>query len=195
MIGLTGPTGAGKSTVAAAFASLGCVVIDCDKVARRITDTPACLSALQRVFGADIARDGKLDRKLLAARAFADAASSQKLNEATHPLVMEEVQRRINACDESARAVIVDAALLFESGADALCDQTVAVIAKPELRMARILRRDGISGAQARARLAAQQPNAYYTARASYAMDGGIDMAQVPQETEKLLHALLPPSK
>ena len=86
---------------------------------------------------------------------------------------------------------MVDAALLFESGADTLCHVTVAVVADPALRMQRIMRRDGITEAQARARMDAQQPNAYYTERASYAMDGGIDAAQIPQETEKLLQVLL----
>ena len=174
VIGLTGPTGAGKSTVAAAFASLGCDVIDCDCVAREITDTPACLSALQDAFGSDIVSNGILNRPLLAERAFADAVSSQKLNGVTHPLIMKEVRRRIAASGRD--IVVVDAALLFESGA---------------LRMQRIMRRDGITEAQARARMDAQQPNAYYTERASYAMDGGIDAAQVPQETEKLLQVLL----
>ena len=194
VIGLTGPTGAGKSTVAAAFASLGCEVIDCDKIAREITSTPACLLALQRAFGADVVRAGHLDRTLLAERAFSDAASSQKLNAVTHPLIMEEVQQRIAACDAGAKAVIVDAALLFESGADTMCDRTVAVVAKVALRLVRIMSRDALTEEQARARMDAQQPNEYYTARASYVMDGGITISQVPQETEKLLHLLLPPS-
>lgn len=192
VIGLTGPTGAGKSTVAAAFSALGCDVIDCDRIAREITDTPACLAALQRAFGADIVEDGALNRTLLAERAFADAASSGKLNAVTHPLIMDEVRRRI--ADSRARAAVVDAALLFESGADALCDVTVAVVAAPDLRMRRVMRRDGITQAQARARMDAQQPDAYYAERASYAMDGGVDAARVPQETEKLLHVLLPAS-
>ena len=102
---------------------------------------------------------------------------------------MKEVRRRIAASGRD--IVVVDAALLFESGADTLCHVTVAVVADPALRMQRIMRRDGITEAQARARMDAQQPNAYYTERASYAMDGGIDAAQVPQETEKLLQVLL----
>ena len=125
----------------------------------------------------------------MAERAFADAVSSQKLNDVTHPLIMKEVRRRIAASGQD--IVVVDAALLFESGADTLCHVTVAVVADPALRMQRIMRRDGITEAQARVRMDAQQPNAYYTERASYAMDGGIDAAQIPQETEKLLQVLL----
>lgn len=192
VIGLTGPTGAGKSTVAAAFASLGCDVIDCDRIAGEITATPACLEALKRAFGGDIVENGALNRARLAERAFADAGSAQRLNGITHPLIMEEVRRRIAASD--ANAVVVDAALLFESGADAMCGVTVAVVADPALRMQRIMQRDGISEAQARARMDAQQPNAYYTQRASYAMDGGVDVSQVPRDAEKILQLLLPPS-
>ena len=189
VVGLTGPTGAGKSTVASAFAALGCEVIDCDRVAQEVTNRPDCLTALQSAFGNDVVSEGRLNRVLLAERAFSNAVSSKKLNGITHPLIMEEVRRRIAASGK--KVVVVDAALLFESGADALCRVTVAVVAEPELRMRRIMRRDQITEVQARARMGAQQPNAYYTSRASYAMDGGIDAAQVPEETEKLLHVLL----
>ena len=183
VVGLTGPTGAGKSTVASAFAALGCEVIDCDRVAQEVTNRPDCLTALQSAFGNDVVSEGRLNRALLAERAFSNAVSSKKLNGITHPLIMEEVRRRIAASGK--KVVVVDAALLFESGADALCRVTVAVVAEPELRMRRIMRRDQIT------EVGAQQPNAYYTSRASYAMDGGIDAAQVPEETEKLLHVLL----
>lgn len=192
VIGLTGPTGAGKSTVAESFAALGCGVIDCDLVAREVTSSPVCLQRLQEAFGPDLVRKGRLDRGLLAERAFATRESALRLNQITHPLILEEVQRKINQYGEQGiKVVVVDAALLFESGADAQCDTTVAVVADLQLRMRRIIRRDGIFEGQARARISAQQPNEYYTGRAAYAMDGGVPAEQVPQETKKLLRAIM----
>ena len=185
VVGLTGPTGAGKSTVAAAFASLGCDVIDCDRVAREITDTPACLSALQDAFGSDVASNGILNRPLLAERAFADAVSSQKLNDVTHPLIMEEVRRRIAASGRD--IVVVDAALLFESGADALCHVTVAVVADPALRMQRIMRRDGISLEAAQLRLSAQKDDGFYTERADYVLVNDGTQEQLRQKAARVM--------
>lgn len=135
--------------MASAFAALGCEVIDCDRVAQEVTNRPDCLTALQSAFGNDVVSEGRLNRALLAERAFSNAVSSKKLNGITHPLIMEEVRRRIAASGK--KVVVVDAALLFESGADALCRVTVAVVAEPELRMRRIMRRDRITEVQARA--------------------------------------------
>ena len=191
IIALTGGIACGKTTLANMLRELGAPVIDADAISRSLTAPGGkALPALREAFGGEVFQDGQtLNRAALAARVFQDPEQLRKLNAVTHPLIMKEVRRRIAASGRD--IVVVDAALLFESGADTLCHVTVAVVADPALRMQRIMRRDGITEAQARARMDAQQPNAYYTERASYAMDGGIDAAQVPQETEKLLQVLL----
>ena len=139
VLGLTGPTGAGKSAAAAVFAQEGCTVIDCDRVARDVTRTDGvCLQALADAFGAEILLpDGTLNRRRLAAIAFASRENELKLNAITHPPIMNRVQTEIGAAQTE--AVVLDAPLLFESGADALCGQTVAVLARQPIRCSRIM--------------------------------------------------------
>lgn len=193
MIGLTGPTGAGKSTVAAAFLELGCAVIDADLLAREAVQSPDCIAALSREFGADIVfEDGTLDRHLLAKRAFSSPERTGRLNQITHPAIKEETVRRIGELRHSAvKAIILDAPLLFESGADSLCDTTVAVTAPPETRLKRIMRRDGITKEAAEERMNAQNPNEFYEKQAEYVFDGCTDFCAVKDVAACLLRRIL----
>ena len=111
VIGLTGPTGAGKSSVAKELAALGCAVVDCDRIARQVTDSCVpCLQSLAEEFGSDILQEGVLDRKLLAARAFASPEKTRKLNELTHPWILGETKAQIQAALDAGKPfVVVDA--------------------------------------------------------------------------------------
>ncbi len=175
IIGLTGPTGAGKSTACAAMRDSGCAVIDADQVAREVvrSDSP-CLEELTKAFGRDILRpDGMLSRSQLAQKAFSSHEATARLNAVTHPYIMRAVQQQIEALKErGARFIVLDAPLLFESGADKLCDVVVAVTAPLELRLKRIMQRDGISREAAEKRIGAQREEDYYTLRARYVLDG-----------------------
>ena len=189
VIGLTGPTGAGKSTVAKELESLGCRIVDCDRIARRITDTCApCREALQEEFGADIFREGVLDRKLLAQRAFASPEKTQRLNGITHPWILRETQAQVEAgLAAGARAVVIDAPLLFEAGADRFCQKILAVTVPYEKRLRRIIARDNITEEQARARMDAQHPESWYEARADWVVSGSMDDAALRGILEKHL--------
>ena len=193
VIGLTGPTGAGKSTVAAVFRRLGCAVIDADALAREAVSDPECLSALAAAFGGDIvAPDGSLDRGKLAGRAFSSPENTARLNRITHPVILRRAARRIAELkDGPAAAVVSDAALLFESGADSLCDTTVAVIAPPASRLRRIMARDGIPEEPARARMNAQHPNEYYESRAARVFDGRTARDVLESRVARLLELVL----
>lgn len=174
MIGLTGPTGSGKSTAAAVFKRLGCAVIDADRLARLAVKDQACLDQLVREFGRGILLpDGTLDRKTLASLAFSGPEKTKRLNRILHPVIIEESVRRIHeAMGTEAKAIVMDAALLFESGADRLCDTTIAVTAPPEIRLHRIRERDHLALEEAEKRMNAQNGNEYYTLRADYVLDG-----------------------
>lgn len=193
IIGLTGPTGAGKSTVAAVLAAEGCHVIDADRVAREITSTPACLAELKREYGEDIvSAGGTLNRRLLARRAFSSPRKAERLNEITHPAIIREVLARAGAALRGgARAVVLDAALLFESGTDRCCTVSVAVTAPPEVRLVRIMKRDGIPESLARARISAQQSSGFYRERADYVLDGAMGMDRMAEETRRLLRKIV----
>lgn len=191
VIGLTGPTGAGKSAVSAALAQAGCGVIDADLVARGVTAMPECLAKLKAEYGEDIVDlGGALNRKLLAARAFATPQKAAHLNEITHPIILKEILACIGRFS-GVPAVVLDAPLLFESGAQRFCTKTVAVTAPQAVRLARIMQRDGISEEQARARMSAQQEDFYYTQRADFVLDGGTSLENLSESAKNLFKKII----
>jgi len=172
-IGLTGPSGAGKTTAARILESLGCAVIDCDALAREIVlpGSPV-LAQLAARFGTDILCKGEtLDRALLAERAFASEKARKDLNSITHPAITGLALQRAkalqagnkNQCPSSkntlqpAKAIVFDAAALLESELTALCGHILIITAPEDLRLRRIVARDGITEAAARQRIEAQR--------------------------------------
>lgn len=173
-IGLTGPTGAGKSTVAELFASFGLPVIDADRVWRELLIPPSdCLAELARRFGREIiAPDGTLDRRTLGQTVFSNPAELEALNAISHRHIMSDVARRLRSLRESGcRAAVFDAPQLFEAGADQLCNVIVSVLASPEVRLGRVTRRDGISDHDARMRMAAQRSDSFFRAHSDYVIE------------------------
>ena len=165
VVGLTGPTGAGKSTVAQVWREKGVPVIDADELARQVTAPHSpCLQALTQAFTAAVLReDGSLDRAELARRAFATPADTEKLNAITHPAILALMRQKLeDAADEGHPVAVVDAPLLFEAGADGLCHHVVAVIAPKTKRLSRIMARDGIDEQAAARRMAAQPTDEFY---------------------------------
>ncbi len=188
-IGLTGPTGAGKSTVAAYLADRGIPTVNADAAAREITAVGSpTLPLLAEAFGQDILlADSSLDRKLLAARAFANAAATAQLNAITHPAIIALMNEKIDALQATgATAVIIDAPLLFEAGVDATCDHTVAVVAPDDVRCERIMQRDTISAEAATQRMQAQPPVSFYTQRAEVCLENNGDLADLLQQAQAL---------
>ena len=175
IVGLTGPSGAGKGTVAAVFEKFGIPSIDTDRVYHDLLVPPSpCLDALVARFGEHILNpDGILDRAALAAWVFAEGRENEllDLNAITHTFVLDAVRV---ICAELAQkgcpAVLVDAPLLFESGFDAECDRTLAVLADPDVRLCRIMARDHISLPVAKARLNAQKADAFYSERVDHVL-------------------------
>ena len=159
IIGLTGPTGAGKGVFSKCAERLGFNVIDCDLCAREAVNKgmPA-LEALSGAFGADIlTADGELDRKKLANVAFSSKENTELLNKTVLPYIAETVKSRITG-----DFVLLDAPTLFESGIDDICDLWVAVLAPVDLRKERIIARDNIDEAAADARIAAGKDDCFY---------------------------------
>lgn len=190
IIGLTGPTGAGKSTVAGILSELGCAVIDCDKTARQVlTDCEPCVRELQQEFGDDIvAENGSVDRALLARRAFSSHEKTQRLNEITHPWILQRVREEIEAWKAADREfIVVDAPLLFESGAEVLCDKILAVITPLPVRLERIIRRDHIDREMAQSRIRAQQEDVYYTERSDACLSGDQEPGELRRQAAALL--------
>ena len=159
IIGLCGQSGAGKTTALDVFSSLGTAVVDCDAIARLVTQKGnECLDELSGYFGKEILdSDGNLIRQKLADIAFSEERYLEKLNEITHRHILREVFALVDKCrSQGLWATVIDAPVLFESGLDKDCDTTLAICAEREKRIERIILRDGISRERAEARIARQ---------------------------------------
>ena len=194
IIGLTGPTGAGKSALAAIAGKFDCRYVDCDILARRAVEPgmPALLQ-LSEAFGCDVVRpDGSLDRPLLAQRAFPTMQGREKLNAIVHPAVFDLLEDIIAECSRKGKAgVIVDAPLLFESALDRRCDRVIAVVAPDEYRLERIMKRDGLSEQAARMRMNAQHPCEYYSSQADYTIVNDSTLQRLYEQAEDVLRDIL----
>lgn len=192
IIGLTGQTGAGKSTVSEILKKYGCYHIDADKIAREVIDGDETVKTrLAEKFGKDVINeDGTVNRPLLAKRAFKNAESTLALNSITHPAVNEKILSIISEQREyGAKAVIIDAIALFESGEDKLCDRTVAVTAPKEIRLERIISRDGITVSRANERINAQKDEKFFSMNADFIINN-YEPYNIYDETEKLAYEL-----
>ena len=157
LIGLTGPSGAGKTTAARVLETLGCAVIDGDALAREVVQPGSpVLQKLAERFGEDICKGGSLDRSLLAQRAFESPEARQDLNLITHPAITDLVLQRAKAL-QGHQAVVIDAAALPESELADLCTHILVIDAPEELRLERILARGGVTEQAARRRVEAQR--------------------------------------
>ena len=173
IIGITGPTGAGKTTALRALAQLGVWIIDADEVYHRLLEESVPLQmALTARFGELQDERGKIDRKKLGNVVFGDPEALAALNAITHRFIGEEIDRQLSAARaEDRSAAAIDAIALIESGLGALCDCTVAVTAPPEVRIRRIMARDGISEDYARSRVAAQKSDSFYRKRCTLVLE------------------------
>ena len=195
IIGITGPTGAGKTTALHALADLGAAVIDCDGVYHDLTENSApMLDELRRRFGDGIFdSDGALQRKVLGTIVFGDEGALADLNAITHRYVNDEVDRRLDqARGEGRPAAAVDAIALLDSDLRDKCHCTVAVTAPDEVRVRRIMARDGIVEEYARLRLAAQKPVEYFEHNSDYTLrNDGEDPAEFYRRARALFEPLI----
>ena len=174
IIGITGGTGCGKTTLLRLIQEAGGLVLDCDAVYHNLLQTDkTMLSAIEARFPGTV-EDGVLQRKKLGAIVFSDPAALADLNRITHSAVKAEVRRQLatNPC-----LAAIDAIALVEGGLAELCDVTVAVTAPVEDRVRRLMARDGISESYARSRIAAQHDEAWFRLRCDHVLEnnGTID--------------------
>ena len=183
VIGLTGGIGSGKSTVSAALAERGAVVVDADAITRELQGPgQPVLAAMVERFGPQILRpDGTLDRQAVADVVFVDAEALADLNAIVHPAVGAEIAGRLAVLAETDDVVILDVPLLVESGRDDMAG-TIVVDTDPEVAVERLVAHRGFAEADARARIARQASREDRLAKADFVIDNGGDLdALTPQ--------------
>ena len=197
IIGLTGQTGAGKTTVARLFSEYGYPVVDADKTARMVTEKGSpVLETLAETFGREILfPDGTLNRPELAKRAFADRTHTEALDRITHPAIVALMRKQAQeAFASGVEAVVFDASQIFESGLERECAAVVSVVAPETLRRQRIMERDGISREAADARMGAQHDQTFFREHSDFLVENAgspEELREAVQETVRQLRQKL----
>lgn len=193
VLGLTGQTGAGKSTLCQSLQQKGCTVIDADQVARNVVEKgSACIADIVLEFGVEyLTMDGNLNRRKLAESVFTDKAKLKKLNDIMFPYIINTIREQIEQEKQAKDGIIVlDAPTLFESGCDKFCHRVVSVIASQDIRCHRIIERDGLSEDEAMHRIQAQHNDAFYMERSWAVVQNNGDVADLQQQADELIARL-----
>jgi len=192
-VALTGGIATGKSTVLRRFGDHGIPTIDADVLAREaVAPGRPALDGIRRRFGdAVLAPDGTLDRKALGAVVFADAAARRALEAIVHPVVYAEIARWFAGLNAAAPVGIADIPLLYETGREGEFDMVIVAACPPDLQVARLIDRDGLSPEEARRRIAAQWPIEEKVRRADRVIRTGGTLAESQAQVDGLARELL----
>lgn len=169
IIGLTGQSGAGKTTISSYLCSKGFIVIDADKISREVLKTSECKEEIAKFFGKEVfLQDGNIDRKRLAKKAFSSPENVKILNKIMHPEILKRIKLLLKEYESTQNKVILDVPLLFETKLDEICDAVIAVLADEKLRLQRIIVRDKIDQNAAKMRFYIQNEDAFYKNKADF---------------------------
>ncbi len=187
IVGLTGPSGTGKSSIALLASKMGVTVIDCDRVAALVTEREELLEQLETEFG-NVVINGVLDRKALANKAFATVEATERLNAIMLPVIVEEIEQNIDRLIQSGvNGILLDAPTLYESGLDKVCSAVIAVLANETVRAERIRSRDGLNEDQLKKRIYAAKPERFYLEKSAYHIYNNGDWKITEADAKRIL--------
>ena len=194
IIGLTGQTGAGKSTVRDILQSKGAAVIDADRVAHDITDNNIdCIYDIVNRFSCLVLDEkGKINRKALGKRVFSDPKELAALNKIIFPYILDAIEHEVlGYIAKGSEDIVIDGATIIESGCGKMCDVLVSVVAEEETRITRIIKRDGISKSDAERRVFAQKPEDFYTENSDFVINNDSTPAELVRGVNSVLKNML----
>lgn len=197
IIGLTGESGAGKSTVAKLFDSLGFCVADCDAISKTLDTDGTYIAEIEKAFGSEVimfcGAQKRINRKALGEKVFGKDAKKDSvkiLNSISHPIIIKKVLEKVSAANAAGKTAVIDAPLLFESGLDKVCDSIVGVIAPESVRIERLCMRDGISSDMARKRFAVQKDDSFLRAHCNHIIVNDSDGEELKRRAKVVLEEL-----
>lgn len=189
IIGLTGQSGSGKSTVSKMLKKAGFYILDADEIARNVVaDNDLCRSLIIQNFPMAV-KGGEIDRKALADIVFNDKEKLHLLNRITHPFIIYETLHKISVLkyDKSIKYIVFDAPQLFESGANAFCDYIISVVAYKETRLKRIIERDLITLEEAKARVSSQLDMTFLMKSSDFVLRNDDDINSLAEKVLSML--------
>lgn len=191
LIGLTGGSGCGKSTVSEQFRKAGAEIIDADKTAREITvpGSPVIFK-ISEEFGSEyIASDKSLIRQKLGAYVFSNPDALNKLNMIMKEYISDAIQKKISA--SKSKFLVLDAPLLIEYSMDKMCDKVISVLANEEIRIKRICKRDNITPENAKNRINSQKNDKFYIEKSDFIVYNNSTEEYLKTEINKIISMLI----
>ena len=189
IIGLTGGIGSGKSTVARYIESKGFSIYIADDEARKLTDSPEVIKEITDAFGSSVVENGIINRKTLSEIVFNNAKNLQKLNSIIHPAVRVHFINWLKKHSDEP-FVIKEAAILFESGSYKDCDKIITVEVPEDIRLQRVVKRDGVTEEAVRARMRNQWTDKMRAEKSDFVINN-IDLDEMKLQVDEILKKLL----
>lgn len=193
ILGITGPTGSGKSTLCSELNRIGYNIIDCDKLNKEIQENDSSVQEkMRKCFGNSIFDDDNrmtIDRKALARIVFSSKIEMNKLTSIIYPEIIKKIISIANDLKGNS-ILIIDAPTLFESGIDVICDKTLSIISPRNLRLDRIMKRDNINLEQAKLRMNFQMNDEFYINKSDFVLDGSTKIEHLIENILNILKSM-----
>lgn len=189
IVGLTGQSGAGKTSVSKYFEKNDFAVINCDLIARNVTNAGSeCNKSLVKIFPDCFDKSLTLDRTALAKIVFSDEKKLKFLNDTIFPFIIADINHEINRLISTGKKyILLDAPTLFEAGADSICDVIISCVAERNLRAERISKRDNISAELINKRFDSQKSEDFFRHNSDYIVENNKDESYAIKQCEEII--------